>query len=287
MSQTPTQFAERERCACPLCGADSPQATPYTDQGFAVVRCAACRSWYLSPRLPEAVMAEAYRSGAYFGGEGAGYDDYGEQEQSLRATFRRLADHLARQGVASGRLLEIGCGYGYFLEEAAPYFSKRYGTEFSPPAAARARQAADHVWEGGIDAVPEGQRFDCIVALHVIEHVYDPKAFMAKVRQHLAPGAHCVLAAPDMNGFWRKLMGRRWPSFKYPEHVVFYDADSLRNLMAEAGLSGIKPLPYPHAFPLGQICHKLRLPMLAALSDLSVWLPGTTVAAAGTLEARG
>ena len=281
-----SQFAEREHCACPLCGADAPEATPYRDQGFAVVRCAGCRSWYLSPRLPEPVMAEAYRSGGYFGGDGAGYEDYGEQEQSLRATFRRLAAHLARGGLTGGSLLEIGCGYGFFLQEAAPYFEERCGTEFSPPAAARAGKVADQIWQGGIDAVHEERRFDCIVALHVIEHVYDPKAFMAQVTRHLRPGGHCILAAPDMNGFWRRLMGRKWPSFKYPEHVVFYDARSLQGLLAGAGLSAIKPLPYPHAFPLGQVCHKLRLPMLDSLSDLSIWLPGTTVAAAGRLESQ-
>lgn len=281
MSQQPYPLAEREHCACPLCGADAPEATPYAARGFAVVRCGGCRLWYLSPRLPEAAMTAAYRSGSYFGGEGIGYDDYGKQELSLRATFRRFAAELSRAGLAGGKLLEVGCGFGFFLQEAGPYFDWRGGTEFSPPAAERARRSADRVWDGGIDAVPADETFDCIVALHVIEHVYDPKAFMGKLLRHLKPAGRCVLAAPDMGGFWRKLMGRRWPSFKYPEHVVFYDADSLRRLMQSAGLSGITPLPYPHAFPLGQICQKLHLPNPGTFDRLNVWLPGTTVAAAG------
>lgn len=281
LSQQPYPHAEREHCPCPLCGADAPEATPYAEQGFAVLRCGACRVWYLSPRLPEAAMAEAYRSGSYFGGDGAGYDDYGKQELSLQATFRRLAAALDRAGLAGGRLLEVGCGFGFFLQEAAPYFAWRGGTEFSPPAAERARAAADRVWDGGIDVVPADETFDCIVALHVIEHVYNPAAFMEKLLRHMRPGGRCILAAPDMGGFWRRLMGRRWPSFKYPEHVVFYDSASLQGLMRSAGLSGITPLPYPHAFPLGQICRKLHLPCPEPLDRLSVWLPGTTVAAAG------
>jgi len=279
--QPAESFAEREHCACPLCGADRPTATPFAEQGFAVVRCGACALWYLSPRLPEPTMAAAYRSGNYFGGEGAGYDDYSEQEESLRATFRRLARQLDSAGLTGGDLLEIGCGYGYFLQEAAPYFARRSGTEFSPPAAEQARGRADRVWDGGLDDLPDDQRFDCIVALHVIEHVYDPRAFLAKIMRHLKPGGRCLLAAPDMGGFWRKLMGARWPSFKYPEHVVFYDAASLQRLMRLAGLEGIAEVPYPHAFPLGQICQKLHLPRPKGVADLSVWLPGTTVAAVG------
>jgi len=283
-------LVKREHCACPLCGTDAPVATPYAEDGFAVVRCGGCRLWYLSPRLPEAAMIEAYRSETYFGGEGpkdgmavaVGYDDYYDQADSLRATFRRLVRQMDRQGLTGGEVLEIGCGHGFFLEMAAPYFDRRSGTEFSPPAAARARQFADHVWDGGIDAVPEGKRFDCIVAFHVIEHVYEPRDFMNKLMRHLKVGGHCVLAAPDMGSFWRRLMGARWPLFKYPEHVTFYDSATLSRLMEEAGLGGLRAVPYPHAFPLSLICRKLHLPVLPGLGDINIWLPGTTVAAAGT-----
>ena len=272
----------REHCACPLCKADDPRPTPYAADGFAVVRCGRCRLWYLSPRLPEVAMAEAYRSGSYFDGEGAGYERYGDQAKSLRLTFRRLLQTMAKRGLTGGSLLEVGCGYGFFLEEAKDHFAERFGSEYSPPAAARAADHAREIFRGGIEAIPENRQFDCIVACHVIEHVYEPRAFMELLLRHLKPGGHCVLAAPDMGGFWRKVMGRAWPSFKYPEHVVFYDDESLHRLMRGNGLKDLAPLPYPHAFPLGQICRKLRLPSPKALEDVSIWLPGTTVAYVGT-----
>ncbi|WP_420347228.1 class I SAM-dependent methyltransferase [Pelagibius sp.] len=276
------QQAMREVCGCPLCAGDAQEATPYAADGFAVVRCGACRLWYLSPRLPEAAMAEVYRSNTYFDGGGAGYERYDDQAVSLRLTFRRLLREMARRQLTGGSLLEVGCGYGFLLEEAAPYFSTREGSEYSPTAAARAAEVADRVYSGGLDAVPEDRRFDCIVACHVIEHVYEPVAFVKQIFRHLKPGGHCILAAPDMGGAWRKLMGRRWPLFKYPEHVVFYDADSLHRLMQNCGLTQLTRLPYPHAFPLAEVCRKLALPSPRAFETINIWLPGTTIAYSGS-----
>lgn len=272
-----------ECCPCPLCGSDVPQSSPYRREGFAIVRCGHCRLWYLSPRLNEDKMASHYAQDDYFEGDGSGYDSYTGQERSLRATFRGLVKRLAKKDMVGGSLLEIGCGYGYFLEEAAPYFDFRAGTELSPPAAAQARLRSDLICQGGIEAIPEKQKFDLIVAWHVIEHIYDPIAFLEQIKQHLKDGGRCVLAAPDMGSFWRKAMGRHWPSFKYPEHVVFYDSQSLSRLMQDAGLRTVETVPYPHAFPFADICKKLRLPVIPGLGSWNIWLPATTVAMAGRM----
>ena len=129
-------------------------------------------------------MVDAYREAAYFeGGSGPGYSSYLAQESTLRRTFRRLLRTMQRLGMtgaaagAGGRLLEVGCAYGFFLDEAKPYFRHRAGTEFSEAGAALARPCADHVYVGGLEAIPDGAhggQFDTIVLIHTIEHVYDP-----------------------------------------------------------------------------------------------------------------
>jgi SAM-dependent methyltransferase len=269
---------ETERPPCPLCGSDAPLQSPYHEGVFSVVCCGDCAAWYLSPRLREARMRELYEHDQYFAGGTEGYADYAEQEQSLRATFRALLRRLAERGGTGGALLEVGCGYGYFLDEADSYFSRRTGCEMSPQAAARARAFGAEVFSGSIDSIPPNQVFDCIVALHVIEHVYDPKAFVTHLRRHLTESGTLVLAAPDMGSMWRRILGKSWPSFKYPEHVVFYDRHSLSAVMRETGFPSPRRIPYPHAFPLNEICAKLRLPPLPGIGGLNVWLPGTTLA---------
>ena len=231
-------------------------------------------------------MRERYQQGAYFEGGTGGYADYASQERSLRATFRALLHRLAQRGATGGSLLEVGCGYGYFLDEAAAHFPRKMGCEMSPQAAERARALTADVRLGSIDSIPTDQKFDCIVALHVVEHVYRPREFVTQLRRRLADSGTMVLAVPDMGGMWRRALGGRWPSFKYPEHVVFYDQRSLSNLMRDAGLHEPRRIPYPHAFPLNEVCAKFGVPRLPGIGGLNVWLPGTTLAMMGRAQAE-
>jgi SAM-dependent methyltransferase len=230
-------------------------------------------------------MQEVYRQPSYFEGGACGYADtsYATQEFALRATFKRLLKNLRDRGLTGGSLLEVGCGYGYLLDEARPYFALRVGSEFSPEGAEIARGSGAEVFVGGIEQISADRKFDCILAIQVIEHVYEPYTFVRQLADHTQPGGHIVLATPDIGGALRKVMGQYWPSFKVPEHVGYFDFGSLSRLMQKAGLSDVRRLPYPHAFPLGLIMAKFGLKLPSALGSLKMWVPATTVAAYGQL----
>ena len=269
--------------ACPLCGSDQRHFRFRLDESHQVARCEACGLHYLYPRLIEDAMQEVYRQSSYYEGGACGYADtsYTAQEAALRATFKRLLGNLAKRGLIGGDLLEVGCGYGYLLDEARSFFDRRVGTDFSSQAAEIARVTGAEVFVGGIEQVSPERKFDCIIANQVIEHVYQPLSFVKQVASHTKAGGYIVVATPDIGGALRKTMGRRWPSFKVPEHVVYFDFKSLRSLMHQAGLSDVGRLPYPHAFPLGLISAKFGLSMPSLLASLKIWVPATTVAAYG------
>jgi SAM-dependent methyltransferase len=277
-----------ETCVCPICESGDSAPTPYRDGPYAVRRCLACGLWYLSPRLTPAAMGRRYAQESYFGGGDSGYEDYADQEPSLRRTFHALLRNLSAQGWCGGSLLEVGCGFGFLLDEARPYFARRCGTEMSAAAAQRARPRAEQIFAGGLDDVPAGQSFDCIVALHVFEHIYEPRQFLASVRAKLNPKGRFVVAVPDMGSLWRRAMGRSWPSFKYPEHVTFFDAPRLRRALLDAGFVAPRRIRYANHFRLADIGRKLGLPIPRPLGDLALPLPATTVcfAAARAMEGR-
>lgn len=264
---------------CPLCGAREDTPVRAFDP-FRVVRCGSCGLLFLNPRLHEDLMRAAYANEAYFEGGGLGYSGYEAQERTLRRTFARFLSTLQSEGMTGGRLLELGCAYGYFLDEARGYFEERVGTDFSERAVARAVELADRVYLGGLDALPEGEAFDCVVMVHVIEHIYDPVGLLRSLTSRLRPGGAVVLATPDGGSFWRRLMGRRWPFYKPPEHVSFFDRRTLPRLLEAAGLQPVV-LPYPSFFPLHLIGEKLGIGVPGWARELTVPLPATTVAAAG------
>lgn len=277
------KLLELESPCCPICdGVDS--RTRYGGRHFhpyGIRTCTYCGMSFLSPRPTEQATLSLYMEDDYFSGDKQGYADYAAQESALRATFRRLIRYLASQGVTGGDLLEVGCGYGYLLDEARTQFRVRVGTDFSAGAVDQARGRADRVFLGGLDSVDEKLRFDCIVANHVIEHVYHPRDFVKQAIRRLRPGGTVVIAAPDFGSFWRKLMGRRWPSFKLPEHILYFDKYTMARLLAQSGMRDIRPVPYPHAFPLGLIASKLGIRLDPDWNRHNLWLPATTVAYSG------
>ncbi|HVT17528.1 MAG TPA: class I SAM-dependent methyltransferase [Thermoanaerobaculia bacterium] len=276
-----------EQPACPLCGESSAGEPAYRFPPYAVVRCRNCSFWYLRPRLGEGSMREAYARDSYFEGAGLGYRSYLAQEATLRLSFRRFLGELAARGIAGapggpgGRLLEIGCAYGFFLEESRHAFAWRVGTDYAPAAVEIARTRADRVYLGGIEALAESQPFDCAACIHVIEHIYEPRQFIADLLGRLRPGGWVVLATPNMGSLWRRLMGPRWPFFKVPEHVTYFDRRTLRRLLRDCGCEEVQMVPYASVFSLEMIGEKLGWQAPAFARRLRLWLPGTTIAAAG------
>ncbi len=275
--------ANLEYPACPLCDSDLREFPFRLFRPYSIARCTACGLHYLYPRLTESAMQEVYRQPSYYEGGACGYADtsYIAQEPALRATFKRLLHNLAKRGLTDGQLLEIGCGYGYLLDEARAFFDDRVGTEFSSQGAEIARATGAEVFVGGIEQVPAERKFDCVIATQVIEHVYEPLSFVKQLADLTTSGGHIVLATPDIGGALRRVMGRRWPSFKVPEHVVYFEFRTLSSLMRQAGLSDVRRLPYPHAFPFGLIATKFGFTLPPLLAHLKVWVPATTVATYG------
>jgi SAM-dependent methyltransferase len=283
---TATISGNLEYPGCPLCGSERRYVPFRLRDPYSVARCTSCGFYYLYPRIIEGAMQEAYRQPSYYEGGACGYADasYARQEFALRATFKRLLHNLADRRLTGGALLEVGCGYGYLLDEARPYFDCRVGTEFSLEGAEIARATGAEVFVGGIEQISAERKFDCILAIQVIEHVYQPLTFVKQLIRHTQPGGHVMVATPDIGGVLRKAMGRYWPSFKVPEHVGYFDFRTLSRLMEKVGLSDVRRLPYPHAFPLGLITAKFGFNIPSSLGCLKVWVPATTVAAYGRVS---
>lgn len=246
--------------------------------------CRECGLRYLNPRVKESVLKGRYERGSYFSGGGAsGYDDYYLQETSLRLTFRRFLRNLKKLVPQAQNLLEVGCGYGFFLDEAKGFFPGRTGIELSAAAATTAQNTSStRVHIGSVHSLPPDMKdFDVIVMINVIEHVYEPLALLVRLRERLTAGGIVVLATPDIGSFWYKIMKKRWPSFKIPEHVAFYDRKTLEALTDRAGFKPAGTIPCPHAFPLGLITKKFGISLPRALAGKIIWLPDVMIASCG------
>lgn len=229
--------------------------------GYRIATCGRCGLTQLHPPPAAEVLESLYADGYFHGEGGSGYQDYAGQRQEYRATFREEVARLAACVAPGARVLDVGCGYGYFLDQAAAAGYDAYGLDASGAAVEKAREVAPgRVFEGTLESCPElGDRvFDAVFASHVLEHVLEPVGFLRAIRERLVPGGCLVVLTPNVRSLLARLSGRRWVSFKLPEHVAYYDPASIRYLCEVTGFDVLRVEPSCQHYRIEFVAGKLR-----------------------------
>jgi len=261
--------------ACPLCGGPKEEFYRQVEEYICGVpgkwdyqRCRSCDLLWLTPRPIQEDIAKIYPE-VYFDSLDSSHDSplsrlkrrvnhlicsngfgYRPSEGSTmeRATGRllgwtpflrdmSLVSIRCLEGPAHGKLLDVGCGDGVWLAQMRDLGWDVVGLEPSPETAAIARSRF------GLRVVPgfleegtlEGELFDAITLVHVIEHVPNPVELLARCWKLLATGGRIVLATPNLNAWAHKLFKNHWCSLDPPRHFTLFSGKSLRSAMEKAG----------------------------------------------------
>ena len=151
---------------------------------------------------------------------------------------RGWRDKLPRY-VPNGRALDIGCGSGTFLAALKSFGWRTVGIEMNEQAAnlARKRFGLD-VRQGMIEDLPEmAGKFDYVNISHVLEHIYEPQAFLQKVKDVLAPDGIVYFELPNFESYGRRTSREFWYPWETPRHVYMYSPETLRKQLAKAGFA--------------------------------------------------
>ena len=150
-----------------------------------------------------------------------------------------LVGLLKSHGIAGGRVLDVGAGYGFFVEALEKAGYEAHGLEVSAHAVEQARQRtrASLVLQGAEEPFPfPDDHFDAITLLDVIEHLRDYGTTLASCRRCLRPGGKLIAITLNAHSLARPLLGRRWAWYQDPTHVHMFTARMLREGIAAAGL---------------------------------------------------
>jgi SAM-dependent methyltransferase len=220
---------------CSLCGSRSSVNLALRKDGYDIVRCSVCG---VGRTLVQSFDPEEHYTEGYFTGEQQGaYLDYHGSEKTLRREFNRTTDFLLSFVPAGGKLLEIGCAYGFFLQEAKRAFDV-YGVEVAHAAVEFCnRNGLPNVTQGVLsdELLQQIGPLDAIVMLDVIEHIDDVVGTMEMATRYLKPGGVILLTTGDWNSLAAKLTGPRWRLLTPPLHLWYFTEKSLEALFQRFG----------------------------------------------------
>ncbi len=132
----------------------------------------------------------------------------------------------------NNKLLETGCGFGFFLEAAKKRNWDVAGTELSENALVECKRKNIPVSEKMENLLSTSENsFDVIVSLEVIEHLKEPLKEVNLYARLLRNEGALYVTTPNFNSLSRRIVGKRWNVILYPEHIHYFTPHSIHYLL--------------------------------------------------------
>lgn len=261
-----------EDIPCNLCGSrdaallfpsslkgSTPNATDFrcTSAAYGVhppiVRCRHCGLVYANPRWDSSVVRESYSV----------VEDptYVEEREGRVLTFSRNLlpfENLVARNSHTRRLLDVGCHIGVMVELAQQAGWDAWGVEPSTWAAKQAQERGLHVINGTLaDANLEPGYFDVVTMWDVIEHLTDPAAEVRQVSRVLKKGGVFAIHTIDIESWFARLMGKRWP-WLMEMHLYYFSPRTLGKMLNQMGFEVVRSSSQGRFLRLGYFATRLE-----------------------------
>jgi 2-polyprenyl-3-methyl-5-hydroxy-6-metoxy-1,4-benzoquinol methylase len=270
MCSTAESACDLEQVSCNLCGVRRERLLyhrPYRLEGasdcacFAattdhfhdygrIVRCAGCGLVYTNPRPRSKELLKGYASCV---------DEMYLAESSSRSINALLSLRMIKRFAPSGRLLEVGCAAGYFLNAARIDFEV-VGVDPSDWACRIAREKFKlEVYAEDFESMChfDPESLDVIAMIDVVEHLGDPRSALHRAATLLKPGGILYLVTPDIGSLSARLLGGYWWGLR-PAHLYYFEATTVRRLLKGCGFDVIAAKSFGRIFSYGYWVSRMR-----------------------------
>jgi SAM-dependent methyltransferase len=222
---------------CPVCGAEGPKArvlrTDHVIPDYpevTLLRCPACGTGFLDDLTVPDYESDMPEMLDYYVEQGAGID-------LIVAPLQRVPPGSVR------RCLEIGCSFGYALDFSRYAFGwDVLGVDPSPlavkGAAALGIPVRHAYFDADLDLGPDP--FDLVLCSEILEHVGEPHALLASIRERLSAAGLLVLSTPNVEVVGPETeMGTLARAISAGLHLILYSRNALALILAKAGFTHV------------------------------------------------
>ena len=211
--------------------------------------CMNCGLIFLHPRPTSQALLEKYRN--YLPDQP---DEISQWKEMMQPIVIKSADLIEAQVITNrGKLLDIGCGYGFFLQEMMFRGWQVKGIEIAQTGRQFMRNSLDiHVYSEPLEHIdfPENI-FDVVTLFYVLEHVLDPLALLSAIKRILKPEGLVLIRWPHSTPIVKILgpLARKFDLFHTPYHLYDFSPKTIENLLVQSGFTSIKTWIGGHTSP--------------------------------------
>lgn len=230
---------------CPIC--NDPNCLPkYFPPYYSYYECRNCGVLFLYPKPEEHEIKKYYQKNfEYTAGR--------SEENRIRLRSRKILKKLNELHPSGRSILDIGSGYGYFLDEARKSGLNTIGIEPSKALHVSSKKYLDgFVFHTDLIEFVETQKrkFDFITLIHVIEHVTDPKLFIETASKLLNKNGILYIETPNIKSHLASIEKEHYTFLTPPDHIWLFSPESLSMICSipDFRIQELSTYSYPEHF---------------------------------------
>jgi 2-polyprenyl-3-methyl-5-hydroxy-6-metoxy-1,4-benzoquinol methylase len=240
-----------EHVVCCICDVEDSEVV--FDLGeIKIVKCNRCGLVYNNPRYSKNSIEKYYRDHYYpediLSNTKKAFEVLEGNRHIWEKCILQIEHFGARKGKLQRKLLDVGCGLGFFPRVAVEHGWDVIGLEPDTVAAAFARSNFNlKIVTGTLEKLlinERSQSFDVITYLQCFEHLSNPVAELDKVTYLLKPGGILFLAVPNFRHLMVKILRKNQFNVRNPTHMYHYTYNPLCRLLKKSGFKNIERLVY-------------------------------------------
>ncbi|ADB41486.1 Methyltransferase type 12 [Spirosoma linguale DSM 74] len=235
---------------CPVCG--NTTFSPYlscedylvSNQKFDILECQRCSFRLTNPRPDSNSIVAYYKSDQYVSHNDNGGGLINTAYRLVRNyTLRSKLNLINKLTGKPGKILDVGCGTGAFLQSCREGGWSVTGMEPDPDARAIAREKLQADIKPNLEALAGAETFDIISLWHVLEHIPNLNESIIQLRELLREQGTLLIAVPNSDSYDAQLFKQYWAAYDVPRHLHHFTPSTIEPLFNKHGFRLVKQLP--------------------------------------------
>ena len=209
-----------------------------SQQKFVIQTCEICGFRLTNPRPDADSIGSYYKSEDYVSHNDEGNGLINRAYRLVRNyTLRSKLNLINTLNNGQGRILDVGCGTGAFLESCQQGGWQVTGMEPDNDARGIAQKKLGAEIKPNLSAVTNSQPFDIITLWHVLEHIPNLNETIEQLHQLLASTGTLLIAVPNSASYDAKYFNEFWAAYDVPRHLHHFTPLTIKPLFHKHGFT--------------------------------------------------